>query len=462
MRLPYKRARPLDASPIPRADPGRPMTFDAPLRAPADQTTVRRANLGVVLRHVAAGGSLSRARIAADTGLTRGTVSSLVSELIDLELLRETGETTSPRGVGRPGVGLELADVVVGIGLEVNVDYVAVSVEDLTGTVRYERRSYHDNRGSAPGPVLDRLARAARTAIEAVDRDGLRTIGVSVAVPGLVEEASGTVVFAPNLGWQDLPVAAELEERLGPPGARRERVEPRGARGALDGRRRRDRRLRLRLRRGRRRAAASCSVVGSSVAPTASAASSVTSPSTRTARCAGAAAAGASRRWSARSRSHAPQASRPSRAGRAASRTSWCAGPSRGTARGRPRAGRSGMLARHRARIDVQPLRRPGRRPRRLLRPARAVARGRRAPDAAGALAGRPLRDVSSSCRRLSATAPPCGARRHCHSTVCSTRLGRCRPRAGASDAAVPRRRANGPGGRLRSLEGRGGRIGTV
>jgi len=193
------------------------MTFERRAVLAADQTTVRRANLGVVLRHVAAGRSLSRARVAADTGLTRGTVSSLVTELIELELLRETGETTSPRGVGRPGVELELADVVVGVGLEVNVDYVAVSVEDMTGAVRYERRSYRDNRGSESGPVLDRLARAARTAIEAVDRNGLRTIGVSVAVPGLVEDASGTVVFAPNLGWQDLPVAAELQERLGLP-----------------------------------------------------------------------------------------------------------------------------------------------------------------------------------------------------------------------------------------------------
>jgi len=193
------------------------MTFERRSVLPADQTTVRRANLGVVLRHVAAGGSLSRARIAADTGLTRGTVSSLVTELIELGLLRETGETTSPRGVGRPGVALELSDVVVAVGLEVNVDYVAVSVEDLTGAVRYERRSYRDNRGSAPGPVLDRLGRAARAALEAVDREGLRPVGLSVAVPALVEESSGTVVFAPNLGWQDLPVAHELEARLGLP-----------------------------------------------------------------------------------------------------------------------------------------------------------------------------------------------------------------------------------------------------
>jgi predicted NBD/HSP70 family sugar kinase len=197
-------------------DPGR-STFERGAARPADQTTVRRANLGVVLRHVASSGSRSRAQIAAETGLTRGTVSSLVTELIDLELLRDTGETTSPRGVGRPGVALDIAGIVVGVGLEVNVDYVAVSAEDLTGAVRYERRSYRENRGSAPGPVYDRLARAARAALDAAARDGLRPVGISVAVPGLVEEGSGTVVFAPNLGWSDQPVASELEARLGLP-----------------------------------------------------------------------------------------------------------------------------------------------------------------------------------------------------------------------------------------------------
>ena len=193
------------------------MTFDRGTVLPADQTTVRRLNLGVVLRRVASAGTCSRAQIAAETGLTRGTVSSLVTELIDLELVRETGGTTSPRGVGRPGAALELSDVLVSVGLEVNVDYVAVSVEDLTGAVRYERRSYRENRGSAPGPVLDRIGAAARAALAAAAADGLRPIGISVAVPGLVEEASGTVVLAPNLGWVELPVAAELEARLGIP-----------------------------------------------------------------------------------------------------------------------------------------------------------------------------------------------------------------------------------------------------
>jgi predicted NBD/HSP70 family sugar kinase len=191
------------------------VTFDRRLPRPADQTTVRRANLGVVLRHIASSGSCSRAQIAAKTGLTRGTVSSLVAELIALQLVRETGETTSPRGTGRPGAALELADIVVGVGLEVNVDYIAVSVEDLTGAVRFERRVYRDNRSSASERVLDRLGSVARAALDAAVADGLYPVGVSLAVAGLVEEASGTVVNAPNLAWIDLPVAEELGARLG-------------------------------------------------------------------------------------------------------------------------------------------------------------------------------------------------------------------------------------------------------
>lgn len=181
----------------------------------ADQTTVRRANLGVVLQQIAGGEPRSRARVAAETGLTRGTVSSLVGELIELDLLRETGEDDRSGRVGRPAQTLELGDRVVAIGLEVNVDYLAVCVEDLTGTVRYERRLYTDNRRSSPGPVLNRLARMAEQALEAIDAEDLLPAGAGVALPGLVEAQTGMLLRAPNLGWSEIPVADELAARIG-------------------------------------------------------------------------------------------------------------------------------------------------------------------------------------------------------------------------------------------------------
>src|SRR5918992_6342764 len=186
-------------------------------RGLANQRAVRRHNLGVVLRHVSEHGPRSRATIALETGLNKTTVSSLVTELIGLDLLVERG--LEQRGtVGRPGQVVELSDTgVVALGLEVNVDYLAVRALDLTGAERDRRLDARDNRGVPVGEVLDRLAAIAGASLEAVHAEGLRLVGATVAVPGLVDAKGEALLVAPNLGWRDVPVADELRERLSEP-----------------------------------------------------------------------------------------------------------------------------------------------------------------------------------------------------------------------------------------------------
>lgn len=199
-----------------RSAPAIPSGASTPSRKRADQSTVRHANLGTVLRHVAERGPCSRAAVASGTGLTRGTVSSLVGELIELGLVRESAQPAGPpRGIGRPGIAIELGGTVAAIGLEVNVDYLAVCLEDVRGDVRFERRQERDNRGTAAAPVLDRLAELAREALAAATDGGLRVVGLAAAVPGLVRAPTGTLLRAPNLGWSDVPIADELDRRLG-------------------------------------------------------------------------------------------------------------------------------------------------------------------------------------------------------------------------------------------------------
>jgi predicted NBD/HSP70 family sugar kinase len=183
----------------------------------ANQRAVRRHNLGVVLRHLSEHGPRSRATIALETGLNKTTVSSLVSELIGLDLVVERG--LEQRGtVGRPGQVVELSgDGVVALGLEVNVDYLAVRALDLTGSERHRGLDVRDNRGLATTEVLGRLADLAGAALDSVQAEGLRPVGATVALPGLVDAGTGTLLFAPNLGWTDVQVAGELRERL--PGA---------------------------------------------------------------------------------------------------------------------------------------------------------------------------------------------------------------------------------------------------
>ena len=72
-----------------------------------------------------------------------------------------------------------------------------------------------DNRRSAPGPVLNRLARMAEEALDAIDGGGSRRRpGSRSRCPGLVEAQTGTLLRAPNLGWSEIPVADELAARL--------------------------------------------------------------------------------------------------------------------------------------------------------------------------------------------------------------------------------------------------------
>ena len=102
------------------------MATDDPRSAPANQRSVRRHNLGVVLRHIADRGPRSRAAIAQETGLNKTTVSSLVGELIQFGLVRET-ELELRGTVGRPALPVELSGSRVGgLGLEVGVDFLAV------------------------------------------------------------------------------------------------------------------------------------------------------------------------------------------------------------------------------------------------------------------------------------------------------------------------------------------------
>src|SRR5918997_5244478 len=175
----------------------------------ANQRAVRRHNLGVVLRHVAERGPRSRATIALETGLNKTTVSSLVTELIGLELLVERG--LEQRGtVGRPGLVVELSDGgVVALGLEINVDYLAVRALDLTGAERDRRLDARDNRGVPEASVLDRLAALATESLDVVRAEGLRPVGATVALPGLVDATTGGLLVAPNLGWTDINVVDE-------------------------------------------------------------------------------------------------------------------------------------------------------------------------------------------------------------------------------------------------------------
>jgi len=174
--------------------------------APLRQRSLWRHNLALVLGEIGQDGTVSRARIAQATGLTRATVSALVDDLLRGGLIAEV-EPAPRRSAGRPATGLVLSPAgPAGLGLEINIDYLAAVVVDLTGAVRYRQVRHVDQRGRAPAEVLAEIAALAAAAVADC---GLTVAAASLAVPGLVDPA-GVVRLVPNLGWRDLDLPAAL------------------------------------------------------------------------------------------------------------------------------------------------------------------------------------------------------------------------------------------------------------
>jgi glucokinase-like ROK family protein len=175
-----------------------------------------RAQVIDVLRRA---GTASRAEISRLTGLSRTTISSLVTELQGSGLIIETQAGGGPSaGRGRPGVLLALEPAAgAAIGIDFGHTHLRVALADLSSRVLAERHRALDVDRAADAS----LAAAAELVGEVLAETGLersRVVGVGAGLPGPLDRASGTVGSSVILpGWAGLRPAEALADRLGLP-----------------------------------------------------------------------------------------------------------------------------------------------------------------------------------------------------------------------------------------------------
>ena len=174
---------------------------------PAVAGQLRLHNTALVLRVLRDHGPLSRTDLARHTGLAKATVGAIVFDLTSWGVVADGSAEPALRG--RPSRPVALTgDRFVALGVEANVDYVSAVALDLTGrTVFTEERP-------VDVPTPETLAALAAEMADRLATGRHRLLGVAAAVPGLVESAGARVAYAPNLGWRDLDLAAEIRAGL--------------------------------------------------------------------------------------------------------------------------------------------------------------------------------------------------------------------------------------------------------
>ena len=204
-----------------RRDPSVAPT-EYPLKATHAQTRAHNASL--VLRALYDLGPISRADIARLTGLTRTSVGELVADLERTASPATSAAARAPVASSPPSSRSTTT--------RARSSSSTSASGPFTGRPREPpRRPHHE---AHPRPRRSRRRRRRATSstsssTTSAPRPRATILGIGVGTPGIVD-ASGTIRWAVDLDWTDLPLAQLIQDRHGLPDGRRQRQPCRGAR----------------------------------------------------------------------------------------------------------------------------------------------------------------------------------------------------------------------------------------
>ncbi|XJZ26754.1 ROK family transcriptional regulator [Bacillota bacterium Lsc_1132] len=173
---------------------------------------MKSMNRSVILNIIREKGPISRAEIAKQTGLTPPTVSNLVKELLQAEIVIEQrlGESSGGRKPTLLTLNSEMFHI---IGLDIGSHDIKLILTTITGKVL--------KKAVAPIPseitnekLLSFMIESIRSLTETDEIDENKIIGIGVGMHGIVDVEKGLSVLAPNLNLKNIPIKEVLEKEF--------------------------------------------------------------------------------------------------------------------------------------------------------------------------------------------------------------------------------------------------------
>jgi len=189
------------------------MSAEGPISFPArgERRLLRAINRNLVLNHIKAREPVSRAAVARAVGLSPGTVTQIVKDLVRSGLVVE-GEA-GPSAGGRPPILLSLHhDAGFVVGLKITERGVIAALTDLDANQRARHEEAFTER--SPESVVGAVERSVRALSRAARIPANRLVGVGVGLAGIVHGLAGVCRYSPFLNWRDVPLRDLLAERL--------------------------------------------------------------------------------------------------------------------------------------------------------------------------------------------------------------------------------------------------------
>ncbi len=168
---------------------------------------LRELNTQTILRLIRERQPISRVKIAKLTGLSKPTVSSIIAELLQEDLIFE--KVGEGQGVGRNPVNLSLKLGKHFVGaIEIDSPVTNIGITDIDGRMISISSILTDV--GTPKATIAKCVKELRTVCTSLKIDQLKGLGVSV--PGIVSSEGEIVEFAPNLSWRNFGIRKMIQK----------------------------------------------------------------------------------------------------------------------------------------------------------------------------------------------------------------------------------------------------------
>ena len=99
------------------------------------------------------------------------------------------------------------------MGIEIGVDFISVVLTDFVAQVLWRHRVASDPNDEQE-VIFERAEELIQQALAVGEQHDFQCLGIGVGVPGLVNAQQGTLVFAPNLAWHEVPIRDKWTQRF--------------------------------------------------------------------------------------------------------------------------------------------------------------------------------------------------------------------------------------------------------
>jgi len=170
----------------------------------------RAHNRRVIIEAIRLHGELTRAELARLTALTPQTVSNIVAELEQAELL--TSRQPRKQGRGQPAIPVTLNPAsAFSIGIHLDHQTLLIVLVDLTGEIHFRRLMLVQK--PQPDATLARIAEVLAEIKQQLGARWQKVLGIGVVMPGPFGVEGISSVGPTTLhGWEEVDIAARLAE----------------------------------------------------------------------------------------------------------------------------------------------------------------------------------------------------------------------------------------------------------